>query len=196
MWVRTLGLLSGLRIRCCCELGVGHRHGSDLALLWLWYRPAATAPVRPLAWEPPYTVGAALKRPRKKTSLPLYLKNIEEGRSCPLQCCGLSTPCESHSDQSMGSGQLDGSTFQFFHSRARDFRQAIYFFFDFPYLSYCIGQSLQHPVEYQLEWHLTSLGQSFLICKWEFSMDPFYRTVRKIKCSEASKILSMIPITD
>ena len=25
--------------------GVGRRHGSDLALLWLWYRPAATAPI-------------------------------------------------------------------------------------------------------------------------------------------------------
>ena len=24
----------------------------DLALLWLWCRPAATAPIRPLAWEP------------------------------------------------------------------------------------------------------------------------------------------------
>ena len=30
-------------------------------LLWLWYRPAATAPIRPLAWEPPYAVSAALK---------------------------------------------------------------------------------------------------------------------------------------
>ena len=28
-------------------------------LLWLWCRPAATAPIRPLAWEPPYAVGAA-----------------------------------------------------------------------------------------------------------------------------------------
>ena len=33
----------------------------DAALLWLWCRPAATAPIRPLAWEPPYAVGAALK---------------------------------------------------------------------------------------------------------------------------------------
>ena len=42
--------------------GVGHRHGSDLALLWLWLRPEATAPIQPLAWEPPYAVGATLKR--------------------------------------------------------------------------------------------------------------------------------------
>ena len=32
-----------------------------LALLWLWCRLAATTPIRPLAWEPPYAVGAALK---------------------------------------------------------------------------------------------------------------------------------------
>ena len=36
-------------------------HGSDPALLWLWCRPAAVAPIRPLAWEPPYAAGAALK---------------------------------------------------------------------------------------------------------------------------------------
>ena len=45
---------------------VGHRPGSDLALLWLWHRPAAVAPIQPLAWEPPYAVGAALKKTRKK----------------------------------------------------------------------------------------------------------------------------------
>ena len=41
--------------------GVGHRRGSDLALLWLWRRPAAVAAIRPLAWEPPYAVGVTLK---------------------------------------------------------------------------------------------------------------------------------------
>ena len=41
--------------------GVGHRRGLDLALLWLWCRPAATAPIRPLALELPYATGAALK---------------------------------------------------------------------------------------------------------------------------------------
>ena len=34
----------------------------DLALLWLWPRQVATALIRPLAWEPPYAAGAALKR--------------------------------------------------------------------------------------------------------------------------------------
>ena len=45
--------------------GVGCRHGSDPALLWLWRRPVATAPVRPLAWEPPYAAGAAQKNSKK-----------------------------------------------------------------------------------------------------------------------------------
>jgi len=40
--------------------GVGCRHGLDLVLLW--HRPAATAPIQPLAWELPYAAGAALKR--------------------------------------------------------------------------------------------------------------------------------------
>ena len=39
--------------------GVGHRRGLDLMLLWL--RIAAAAVIRPLAWEPPYAAGAALK---------------------------------------------------------------------------------------------------------------------------------------
>ena len=46
--------------------GVGRRHGSDLALLWLWHRPVATAPVGPLAWKPPYAAGVALKRQKDR----------------------------------------------------------------------------------------------------------------------------------
>ena len=34
--------------------------GSHISVLWC--RPAATASIEPLAWEPPYTTGAALKR--------------------------------------------------------------------------------------------------------------------------------------
>ena len=44
--------------------GVGHRHGLDLALLWLW--PAGAAPIRPLAWAPPHALSAALKSKKKK----------------------------------------------------------------------------------------------------------------------------------
>ena len=46
--------------------GVGRRHGSDPALLWLWRRPAATVPIRPLAWEPPYAAGEALEKATKQ----------------------------------------------------------------------------------------------------------------------------------
>ena len=45
--------------------GVGHRQVSDLVLLWLWYRLAATAPIRPLAWDSPYAAGVALKKKTK-----------------------------------------------------------------------------------------------------------------------------------
>ena len=45
--------------------GVGRRLGSDPKLLWLWCRPTAMALIRPLAWEPPYAVGSALKRQKK-----------------------------------------------------------------------------------------------------------------------------------
>ena len=41
----------------------------DLAdLAWLWHRPATAALIRPLAWEFPYAVGAALEKKRKKKS--------------------------------------------------------------------------------------------------------------------------------
>ena len=81
LWVRSLPLLSGLRIRRCRELWcrLQTRLGSSvaMALLWLWRRPVATAPIQPLAWEPPYAAGAAqeiatttttkkTKRPKKK----------------------------------------------------------------------------------------------------------------------------------
>ena len=46
--------------------GVGRRCGSDLVLLRLWCRPAAVAPIRPLAWKPPYAAGAALRKEKKQ----------------------------------------------------------------------------------------------------------------------------------
>ena len=50
-----LAWLSGLGILHCCGF---------------WCRPAATAPIGPLAWEPPYAMGSALKRPKKKRGNP------------------------------------------------------------------------------------------------------------------------------
>ena len=46
--------------------GVGHRRSSNLALLWLWHWLAGAAPIRPLAWEPPYAIGAVLKSKKNK----------------------------------------------------------------------------------------------------------------------------------
>ena len=34
----------------------------DLVLLWLWRGQAATAPIRPVAWEPPCVMGMALEK--------------------------------------------------------------------------------------------------------------------------------------
>ena len=47
--------------------GVGRRRSLDPELLWLWCRPAATALIQPLAWEPPYAAGTALKGPKNKS---------------------------------------------------------------------------------------------------------------------------------
>ena len=60
IWVPSLASLSGLRVQQCC--GVGGRLGSDPALLWLWCRLVAAAPIRPLAWELPCASDMALKK--------------------------------------------------------------------------------------------------------------------------------------
>ena len=44
---------------------VGHERGSDPVLLWLWCRPAAAAPIRPLVWELPYATLVVLKSKNK-----------------------------------------------------------------------------------------------------------------------------------
>ena len=51
LWVLSLALLSGLRIWRCFDSGIGW---------WL------TALIRPLAWEPPYVVGAALEKAKRQ----------------------------------------------------------------------------------------------------------------------------------
>ena len=43
-----------------------HQWVKDPALLWLWRRLAAATPIRPLAWEFPYAMGAGLKKKKKK----------------------------------------------------------------------------------------------------------------------------------
>ena len=66
--VQSQALLSGLRIWCCRELWYRSQTRLGFGLLWLWHRPAATAPIRPLAWELLYAVGVALKKKDKKTN--------------------------------------------------------------------------------------------------------------------------------
>ena len=70
--VRSLALLSGLRLQHCHELWCRLQMGSDPALLWLWYRPVAMALIRPLAWEPPYATGAAQEMAKRHTQKKLY----------------------------------------------------------------------------------------------------------------------------
>ena len=64
--VQSLALLSGLRIGVAVSCAVGCRLGSDLALPWLWCRPAAVALIRSLARELTYAIGGALKRQKTK----------------------------------------------------------------------------------------------------------------------------------
>ena len=68
---------AGWRFGIALSCGVGHRRGSNWALLWpcLWHKPGAVAPIQLLAWELPYASGVALKRKKKKeficTKIPL-----------------------------------------------------------------------------------------------------------------------------
>ena len=55
--------------------GVGHRRGSDPVLLWLWHRLAATAPIGPLALEPPYVSGATLEKAKRQNKQTNKQKN-------------------------------------------------------------------------------------------------------------------------
>ena len=52
-WVKDLALLGAMVYVTDVS--------SELGLLWLWRRPAASALICPLAWELPYAKGAALK---------------------------------------------------------------------------------------------------------------------------------------
>ena len=51
----------GYRSSIAMSCGVGQTW-LDLALLWLWGRPAAAVLIQPLDWEPPHAKGAALKK--------------------------------------------------------------------------------------------------------------------------------------
>ena len=59
---------------------IGHRHGSDLTLLWLWCRLVAAAAIEPPDCEPPYAVGAALKS-KKKKKITLFFRESQWAKS-------------------------------------------------------------------------------------------------------------------
>ena len=80
---------------------VGRRRGSDPTLLWLWRRLVATAPVRPLAWETPYAMGAALENKQTKNPLGVPVvaqwlmnptRNHEVAGSVPALAQGVNDP--------------------------------------------------------------------------------------------------------
>ena len=60
--------------------GVGCRLGSDLVLLWLRRRLVATAPIQPLASEPPYAMGAALEKAKRQNKTNKQTKKKKERR--------------------------------------------------------------------------------------------------------------------
>ena len=60
-----MGLTSSIAVSC----GIGRSCGSDPALLWLWCRPAAAAPIQSLAWEPPFAASVAPKKQKTKKEL-------------------------------------------------------------------------------------------------------------------------------
>ena len=79
--------------RIAVSCGVGCSCRSDPALLWLGRRPAAAAPIRPLAWEPPYAAGAALNRRKKggvfmKLSFSLSLTCLFVYKQIYVSICG------------------------------------------------------------------------------------------------------------
>ena len=59
------------------------RLGSQILWLWLWLWLAAIAPIRPLAWEPPYAAGAALKRQKIKNKKKKRSKEDAKSRRIP-----------------------------------------------------------------------------------------------------------------
>ena len=73
--------------------GVGCRCGSDPTQLWLWHRPVATAPIQPLAWEPPYATGVALKKAKRQTNkiITLFTRGSYQNTKYYLSCASLNS---------------------------------------------------------------------------------------------------------
>ena len=86
-------------------------------LLWLWCRPAAAALTGPLAWEPPYAVGAALKK-QNKTKHFIFLKEVSTV-DCFFSFSFRVTPMAQGSSQATGQIGATAAGPQHSHSNAR-----------------------------------------------------------------------------
>ena len=81
--------------------GVGRRCGSDPALLWFWHRLAATAPIGPLAWEPPCAMGTALEMAKRQIIIIIIIIII---MSCAFRCgSAVMNPTSIHEDAGLTS---------------------------------------------------------------------------------------------
>ena len=93
-----MGSIPGLATSC----GVGCRHGSGPVLLCLWYRLVAVVLIRPLAWEPPYAAGMALKSKKKKVqTFKLWMMDV-----CPHGMCSDLVGGPERCGQTLGGGSL------------------------------------------------------------------------------------------
>ena len=81
--------------------GVGCRHGSDPALLWLWRRPVATALIQRLAWEPPCAAGAAQEIATTTTK---KKKNTKNKTGVPVVAQWLMNPTRNYGDAGLIPG--------------------------------------------------------------------------------------------
>ena len=64
--------------------GLDGRRSSDLLLPQLWCRPAATALIELLAWEPPYATGVAREMAKKKKKKKERKKKKEKRKNVVL----------------------------------------------------------------------------------------------------------------
>ena len=68
-WVPSLASFSGLHIQRCCMLSHRSQMWLRSSLLKLWHRPAAAAPIQPLAPESPYVAGVMVKRKKSEAKI-------------------------------------------------------------------------------------------------------------------------------